>query len=556
MQKCLGIYIEDNLIKYAKVLKDNGDFKTEAFGMKFYDGNISTEIKKIIDETFSFNTPISINLNSEKYLYYDIFSLLSKQDIQKSVVTEFQTYCDENKYNSKAFETRHALVQSIDNRDKIKAIQVVVNKIELNKQKSYFTNANLARITPIGMAIASIGKFDKKENVLIINMEDQVTLTTIYNNQIYDVETLEIGAREILEKINRTENSMSKAYEICKGTTIYTSNADIDEIEQPYLEDILPVLYQVSQRMKEIVDSSPEKISTVYLTGTLSSINNIDLYFQEFLTSADCKILKPNIVETSSSQVNIKDYIEVNSAIALAMTALGEGTQSMNFKDINILQRLGISNLISTSDKKAEKSENGEKDKKGKKGLKGIKINISFNKVLTRTEKNLLRSIVALILVNIIFLTFSKVLYSQIQKKEDEVQKLISSEQREISKITSDTSNLNGIEKIYKDETDKLKLINNKLEYIAKKKNAIPNLLNQIMFVVPEAVQLISIKNTSGKIVSIDARALDYDQLGYFISKLKLSGYLKDVVSSGIQKNGDYVTVTIEGNLPIEGELP
>ena len=59
---------------------------------------------------------------------------------------------------------------------------------------------------------------------------------------------------EILGKINRIENSMSKAYEICKGTTIYTSDAEVDQIEQPYLEEILPTLYQISQRMKEIVE--------------------------------------------------------------------------------------------------------------------------------------------------------------------------------------------------------------------------------------------------------------------------------------------------------------
>ena len=357
MQKCLGIYIENNIIKYAKVSKDKGDFKIEAFGMKFYEDDVNLEIKKIIEETFSFNTPISVNLSSEKYLYYDIFALLSKQDIQKSVVTEFETYCDENKYNSKAFETRHAIVPNVQDGEKLRAIQVVVNKIELNKQKSYFAKDNLIRITPIGTSIVSVGKLDKKENSIIINMEEKTTITTIYNNQIYDVETLDIGSEEILGKINRIENSMSKAYEICKGTTIYTSDAEVDQIEQPYLEEILPTLYQISQRMKEIVDSSPEKISVVYLTGTLASINNIDLYFQEFLTTADCKILKPNILEASSTQVNIKDYIEVNSAISLAMTALGEGSQSMNFKEVNILQKFNILTSRNNKPSKAEKSE-------------------------------------------------------------------------------------------------------------------------------------------------------------------------------------------------------
>ena len=37
MASCLGLYIEKNLIKYAKVSKDKNLKKVEAFGIKFYD---------------------------------------------------------------------------------------------------------------------------------------------------------------------------------------------------------------------------------------------------------------------------------------------------------------------------------------------------------------------------------------------------------------------------------------------------------------------------------------------------------------------------------------
>ena len=35
MQNCLGIYIENNLIKYAKVSKENNSIKVESFGVRF-----------------------------------------------------------------------------------------------------------------------------------------------------------------------------------------------------------------------------------------------------------------------------------------------------------------------------------------------------------------------------------------------------------------------------------------------------------------------------------------------------------------------------------------
>ena len=541
MQNCLGMYIESNLIKYAKVSKDKNDVKIEAFGMKFFD-DLKDGIKKVIEETYSFNTPIAINLANEKYLYYDIFALLAKKDIQKTVQTEFAAYCDENKYNENAFETRYAVVPNVDNKDKLKAIQVIVNKIELNRQKQYFEKNKLTKIVPIGTSIATIAKIDKKENAIIVNMEDKTTITTVLDRQVYNVEMIDFGSAEVLEKINRVENSMSKAYEICKETTIYTSNVIEDTKDQPHLENIIPTLYQISQKIQEIVENSPAKISTVYLTGTLSVVNNVDLYFQEFLPTADCKILKPSILEETTNAVNVKDYIEVNSAISIALQGLGEGIQGLNFKKSTVMDQ--IMQLTNVDIGSKDKKNSGKKEKNSK------QIKISFSGVLDKTEVLLIRIIVAIVLINIIFSIFSKMLYKRMDNKQKDIESMISSEQREISKINNDTSTLNSKTSAYQARTDELKAINDKISNIAEMKNSIPNLLNQIMYIIPEEVQLTSIQNTENKHIKIVAESANYDQLGYFIAKFKVTGYLNDVVSSRSQKNGDTVTVTIEGELP------
>ena len=44
MSSYLGLYIEENLIKYAKVSKEKDKIKIEASGVKFY-SNISQTIK-------------------------------------------------------------------------------------------------------------------------------------------------------------------------------------------------------------------------------------------------------------------------------------------------------------------------------------------------------------------------------------------------------------------------------------------------------------------------------------------------------------------------------
>ena len=66
MQSCLGIYIEKNLIKYAKVLKEKDNIKIESFGVKFYE-NINNTISQIISETNSTKVPISINISEEQF---------------------------------------------------------------------------------------------------------------------------------------------------------------------------------------------------------------------------------------------------------------------------------------------------------------------------------------------------------------------------------------------------------------------------------------------------------------------------------------------------------
>ncbi len=539
MQNCLGIYIEDNLIKYAKVSKEknnnNNEFKVEAFGIKFFD-NLIQSINQIVEETYSFNTPISINLMNERYLYYNIFSLLSKKDIEKAVETEFEEYCDENKYNQKAFETRYALVPNVNDKEKIRAMQIIVNKIELNKQKQYLEKHKLTKISPIGTAIANIAKFEKNENAIIVNMEANTTITTILDNQIYNVETLEFGSQEVLEKINHVENSIQRAYEICKETTIYTSNVLEDTKEQPHLENIMPTLYQVCQKIQEIVASTPQKISTIYLTGTLATINNIDLYFQEYLTAVECRILRPKIVEETVSQLNIKDYIEVNSAIALAMQGLGEGIQAFNFRRDSSVSKLSelLNFEINTQSIKETLSSK-------RFSLKGD---------FSTSETILLRCAVAIILINIIFLIFSKVLYKQMENKENEINTLISSEQQEISNMEKDIDSLNSKKTAYQSLTEELKSINEKISNIAERKNSIPNLLNQLMYIIPEQVQLTSLENRTDKQIIMTASAPEYDKLGYFVAKLKLEGILNDMITSSSRSSGGSVTITIEGELP------
>lgn len=541
MPSYLGLYIEENLIKYAKVSKEKDNIKVDSFGMKFYT-DIDKTIKQIVEETYSFKTPISINLTEETYQYFNMFSLLNKKDLEKAIKLEFETYCAEKGYNSNSLETRYVIVNNTENKEKIKVIHISDNKIELNKAKQRLDGYRLSTISPISMTIPNLINFQDKENSLIVNIEDITTITTVINQNIYEINKLDEGSKEILEKINLKENSYSKAYEICQNTTIYTADVqDFTQEQTKYLEDIMPTLYNIVGNVQKIINECPEKISKVYITGTLSCINNIDLYFEEYLGKVKCEILKPYFLQNMTKEVNIKDYIEVNSAISLALQGLQMGIQGINFKQ----QQLGESflklNLNLTSGDK--------KNKANKKSNNNFELNDLVDKFSIK-EMSLIRTSISLLIFIIIYSGFSILLVNQIEKKEDEADSVITKINAQISRVTKDTKTLNETTTKYSTLITDLQDINEKISEINKSKNLIPNLLNQIMNVIDSSVQITSIENTTDRHIVIKAQSTKYPGLGYFKTKLQTQNILTNVVSGSGTKQNDVITVTIEGDLP------
>ena len=80
MPNCLGIYTENNIIKYAKLDSDkNGtSFKLASYGVRFSE-NTQETIEEIIGETNSANDELATSITSEKYELIDVFSRLKKK---------------------------------------------------------------------------------------------------------------------------------------------------------------------------------------------------------------------------------------------------------------------------------------------------------------------------------------------------------------------------------------------------------------------------------------------------------------------------------------------
>lgn len=539
MPSCLGIYIEEHLIKYAKVSKEHENIKVEAFGIKFYD-KIDDAISQVIEETYSQKTPISVNMSEEMYNYFDMFALLTKTDLQKAIKTEFESYCSEKGYNPNVFERRYAVVDNQLDKEKIKVIHIADNKIELNKRIQEIDGYKLTNISPISMSIPNLINIEPNENFIIVNMEDKTTITTIIDSKIYHVDVLDEGSTDILSKINSKENSYSKSYEICKNTTIYTSEGkELQDEQTNYLEDIMPTLYTIVSNTQKIINSTTEKINKVYITGTAALVNNVDLYFQEYLTESNCEILKPYFIN-NTKDISIKDYIEVNSAISIALMGLGTGIAGMNFKKQSFADKIPAWLKVEV---------NPGKTKKEQKNLGGF-LTWDLGQKLDKTEKGLLRIATGLLLLVVIYSGFASLLNSQIGKKQQEAESYIENTNKQIQLANADNEKIKTKTNEYTTMINELEQANEKIADRNKTRNAIPNLLNQIMSIIPENVQLTSIENTSGTHVVINAQSNKYEQLGYLKAKIKADVILTNVISTAGQKDNNIVTVKIEGDLP------
>ena len=543
MQGCLGIYIQKNLIKYAKISKEHNKVKVETYGVKFYDSDLEKTIEQIVKETYSYQIPISVNIEGEQYTYSNIFNLLKKQDLEKAISTEFEFFCNNNNKNKNTLEFRRLKAPNLEDRDKVRVIYTYIDKANLVERIQLFDRYKSTSMFAVPTIIPNINKTVIQDNCVIVNIEENTEITTVINGSVYKVDKIEQGMNGILKQIAEKENSVKRAYEICKNTTVYTKAGQNLKIEgNEYLDEIITSLLEIIEKVREnIRESEVEEINNIYITGMGLIINNIDLLFQENFIDQKCEILVPYFIEKTNVKINIKDYIEVNSAIALAMQGLEPKNQETNFSDRG--QTLQKILTVLTSDIKSSKLR--VKSEKPKRTFKE-----AINAELDFAETTLLRIVAMLLLIIILYIAMSEFLSSAINKKIAEAEEVTQASEAEVAKITQYTTLIDDRTAEYQKVVDSIDEANSQISENFSSKNAIPNLLNKIMQNIPTGVQLLSIENASGKSITITAQANKYDQLGYFKAVLEEEGILTNITTTKGTKQGDLINITITGELP------
>ena len=323
---------------------------------------------------------------------------------------------------------------------------------------------------------------------------------------------------------------------------------DLQISDNEHLEDIMPTLYKIVTQVKQLAESTLPQITKIYITGMGTSINNIDLYFQEYIPTAKCELLKPFFVSDSAAlKLPIKEYMEVNSATALALDGLGYGEKDLNFKGRN-----GGSIADIQIDSKT---------------IKNFFMSlVDTKKEMNAFDKTVLRLAICLCVGVVTYGLASNSIIKQIDDKSSQIDTQLKVVNAQIETMNSQISSINSGKNAYDKMYDTLEQIKNppasneedsssdgsntNLEDTVIPKNAIPNLLNRIVYTIPTQVRITSIKNTIDKHIVIEAQASKYEQLGYFRSALENQGYLENIKSTSGIRSGGTVVITIEGDLP------
>lgn len=541
MASSLGIFIEKDIIKYAKLNQEKDSIKVESFSVEFYEkGNVGAAVKKILTETNGAKCSVNVNVSSELYNYFETFSMLSKKDMKDSIDIEFDLLCGEKGYNRKSLDTRYILTTSKENADKYKVLHIAVNKNDVNKRVKEFAPVKIASMTPISTSITNLIDGDEIDNAIIVNIENETQITTVIEGQIYRTDIISDGMGKILNKINEVESSTKKSYEVCKNITVYSQGQGGTLEGNEYIDEITPILDNIINEVKEIIDSSFVNIKKVYITGSGTIINNVDLYFQEYISNCACEVLKPYFIQAGSIKIPVKEYIEVNSAIALALNGLGNLNKELNFLTKQTPQVDDLKSLI--------KSKLGGK----KSSTGGMNVDEEMP-VMSTSEKLLIRICV---LVGVAFVGYalcSNYTVKKIQEKRSDILATTTKTDIQLALMTADKEKIDTTTSAYSIMLENLKKLSddvNSADERVIEKDAIPNLLNKVMFIMPQRAKINSIENTEGKHIVMEIESREYEQLGYFMAAIKTDEILVNVRSTSGVKEGAVIKVVIEGDLP------
>lgn len=533
MEACLGIYLGDKIIKYAKLIRDDKSkrISLHSCGTKYVVGNKEVSIAEIINQTGSTADSLCLNLTDYSRMQTEVLRQLGKGDTQSVIDLEVGDYATSRGLNEKALEYRYMFMDSsvsIDNHTAEIAITDKANITRLNENEKY---QNLIGLYPQEYILPNM--VQSNSNYLLVNIDEKTQIISVVGGKTKQIVDIDISMKNILDSIASQEGSYSKACDLCKNINVLSDESlspDLERIIEPTIQDLL-------NRIKSKLAESKINYEKIYLNGLINLFINIDVLFEQFFGITTEKI-RPYFVNLDEV-ANISEVIDSTDAISLAYEGLENFRPEINF--------------VANKNSKATLSGLFAKDKSAKKTMGGKKtVAVLPNINLEKIEKSLLFANLTAGAVFAGYVGFSAAYNAELTKMENSLMASINKLQDETVAIKNDKSYV-------EENTNKYTTFNNYINETVQKIREgkigkyttynVANFMQKIAKYIPTNVQIETISSNDNKTVSIVAKSTSYAELGYFISQLKLKGVLENINTSNVS-NGTTISVTIGGDLP------
>lgn len=545
MTNCLGIYFDDNIVKYAKLIKNNtGTIEIKEHGIRFIKPSLKETIEKVISDTNSTkDVPIVINAPKVEYNGFQVFKQISNNDLQNIIKLEFEDWCEKKNIAPDKHSFIYQLSTSVVG-DYYKGLMGICKK-ELIDEYSKLNDSKVVAIYPTELLLPTDAPDDEK-NCLVINLDKKLTVTAVINSKSANHSIYDVGMQQIFDKFIDVLGSYQKAYESCKQLNVF-SDADSD-INKRQLEEIVePILQEILKNVTEDVNKYKENITKMYITGTGTLFTNIDTLFTEYF-GIRCEILKPKFVTDVGGVRNIAETLEVLPAIALAKEYMSPVTTGLEFLKVSVVKESFFAKAFAKK-KPGETKESVKKEK----SINKLTASLEPGFIAAKVSEFMMYPIIVCSLAVISYLVFSNVYINQIEKMNDEVSEKIGKYENMARLAKSDKSSIETATNQYKAINDEVDQIRQQIETNQIGKFSTYNVASftqKLIKVIPKNVQLKTISSDDNKKIKIVAQSDAYPNLGYFVANLRLQPDILTNVAVTSVTNGSTVTIEIGGDLP------
>lgn len=559
MASCLGIYLSNNIIKYAKLSLESssGNIKLEQSGVRFIKGTQKETLVNIIEETNSQNIPIVMNPQNDNFINYQMFDQVQNKNIATDIAKmEFEAWCEKNAKSPDKYSYVYQLAEVKNSENKFNAVLNFIDKKYLDEYADIL-GYPVNNIYPAQFLMTSLVNPDDK-NYMLVNLDNELSISVMVDGKLYDEKFYNVGMKRILFDFAERLGSYQKAYEACKQLNVYTeegstnNDKQLEHIAEPILQEVLRDIAMLSTRYKTQVEK-------IYLAGTGIVFTNIDILIREYV-GIKCEILKPALLQDTSNVRNMAEILETTQAMALAHEFLLPKHKSVAYLDSNTKLKNTLSKLFSGKPlpkkpkppavPKGEKPEKVKKEKvpkeEKKKNLNGIEVIEDKSRVIA------ICAAIVLGVTLISYITFSTLYISNVNGTIKKINKAKDDLTTSVAQIKTDTQYITKNKEEYKAINDEVKDVvdqiqNNKIGKFTTYNVA--SFLQNIIKIIPKNVQLSTISSDDNKNVKIVAQSNSYADLGYFIAELKLNNTLNNIKINSI-KNGETTVIEIGGELP------